>query len=106
MEPRNGKRTTQRDHMAGGTLRLAMAKEIRRVLAEIKDEGVLGMTKAANTLGVSQRALYKWCGPIDKGGWPELQVNVEEAMAKVSSAVKKPSPKKKSVAKKSISKKK
>lgn len=81
-----------------------MAKEVKRVLAEIKDEGAIGMNKAATTLGVSQRVLYKWCGPVEKGGWPELQVNVEDAMAKVSSAIKK-SPKKKVAAKKPTKKK-
>lgn len=101
MEP--AKRNQQRPHLAGGTLHQAMAREVRRVLAEIKDSGVMGMRKAAQTLGVSERVLYKWTGPIEKGGWPELQVGMEEAMAKVSSAVKKKPVKK--PAKKSTKKK-
>lgn len=106
MEPRSGKRVKQRDHLAGGTLRIAMANEVKRVLATIQDQGVVGMTKAAETLGVSQRVLYKWCGPVEKGGWPELQVTMEDAMAKVSeSSVKKSAPKKKVTAKKPAAKK-
>ena len=89
--------------LEGGTLREVMAIEIRRVLATVKDRGYRGMYDAAEVLGITQRTLYKWIGPVESGGWPELQVTAEEAMSKLSTAssskVKK-SPAKKKVAEK------
>lgn len=93
----------ERKHkLEGGTLRIVMAQEIKRTLKEVGDTGLYGMEAAAKKLGITLRTLYKYVGPVDKGGWPELQVTVEDAMAKVSSAVKKPvkKPAKKSTKKK------
>jgi hypothetical protein len=91
--------------LEGGTLHTVMALEIKRVLKEeVKDDGVYGLERAAKVLGITLRTLYKYIGPTDKGGWPELQVNMEDAMAKLSTATKAPkakkSPKKKPISKK------
>ncbi len=81
-----------------------MAQEIKRSLKEVGDDGVYGLERAAKNLGITLRTLYKYIGPLDKGGWPELQVSMEESMSKVSTATKpkakKVAPKKKPAAKK------
>ena len=83
--------------LSGGTIRVLMVAEIRRVMAEIGEGGAKAMQDAANILGVTQRTLYKITGPLDKGGWPEFQVTLEEGMAKVIAAAKS-KPKQKKVA--------
>lgn len=83
---------------------MVMAQEIKKALKEVGDDGVYGLERAAKTLGITLRTLYKYIGPPEKGGWPELQVSMEESMSKVSTVAKpkakKATPKKKSVAKK------
>lgn len=59
-------------HLAGGTLRAVMAAEILRVLEKYQDDSQL-YEKAAIELGTTPRTLRVWRGPINKGGWEELQ---------------------------------
>lgn len=59
-------------HLNGGTLRAVMVAEIKRVLAKFANEE-LSLEKCAVELGLHHRTLRVWRGPIEKGGWPELQ---------------------------------
>lgn len=59
-------------HLQGGTLRVAMAEEIKRVLSKYQDQDQ-PVEKSAMELGISPRALRVWKGPVEQGGWEELQ---------------------------------
>lgn len=69
-------------HMEGGTLRVVMANEVKRVLHKNQDEPQK-LVKSSLELGVTPKTLRQWMGPVDKGGWAELQVKPGEAMEKV-----------------------
>ncbi len=59
-------------HMSGGTLRTVMAEEIKRVFEKFSTED-MPVEKASLELGIAPRTLRVWRGPVDKGGWIELQ---------------------------------
>ena len=83
-------------HMEGGTLRIVMANEVKRVLHKNQDEPQK-LVKTALELGVTPKTLRQWMGPVDKGGWDELQVKpgdgVEKLMKAVAGSRKKPTKK-------------
>lgn len=90
-------------HLGGGSLRKAMAAEIMRQLAEAaKVAPTQIVERAAFALGITPRTLRVWKGPVDKGGWEELQGlgGMEKliAVAKRSKAKKKKSKKAKKAA--------
>ena len=60
-------------HLEGGTLRKVMAEEIIRVLTKYSDDSQV-YERAALELGITPRTLRVWRGPVEKGGWEELQV--------------------------------
>ena len=69
-------------HMEGGTLRVVMANEVRRVLHKNQD-APQKLVMSALELGVTPKTLRQWMGPEEKGGWAELQVKPGEAMEKL-----------------------
>ncbi len=72
-------------HMMGGTLRRVMANEVRRVMS--KYAGAHNSTQAAaKELGITTKSLRKWKGPIEKGGWMELQPTMGDAMDRIVGA--------------------
>lgn len=75
---------TVKRHLSGGTLRKVMAEEILRVLKATQGDS-MALEKAALVLGVTPRTLRVWRGPVEKGGWEELQVKdaVEQFMGKL-----------------------
>lgn len=73
-----------KQHLAGGTLRKVMAKEILRVLNKHQD-APQRFERMAVELGVTPRTLRIWLGPMHKGGWEELQP--KNVVAKVLEAI-------------------
>lgn len=72
-------------HLVRGSLRRVMAHEIRRVMS--KYAGVFNATMlAAKELGITGKSLRKWKGPIEKGGWEELQPTLGDAMERIIGA--------------------
>ncbi len=69
-------------HMVGGTLRKVMAAEIKRVLAKHADHPHR-IQASATILGITSKTLRQWMGPIEKGGWEELQPNLMEGLQAV-----------------------
>lgn len=61
-------------HLSGGTLRQVMVAEVQRALDKFSGQ-TLAIEQAALELGITPRTLRVWRGPVDKGGWPELQVS-------------------------------
>jgi hypothetical protein len=59
-------------HFEGGTLRMVMAKEVKRVLKKNR-HNPRPVIAASLELGVHHKTLRVWMGPVDKGGWAELQ---------------------------------
>lgn len=59
-------------HFGGGSLRIAMANEIKKVLAETGSD-FSGRERAAGLLGVSAKSLENWILKAPPVGWPELQ---------------------------------
>jgi hypothetical protein len=58
-------------HLEGGTLRAAMADEVRRqILAHAGTDQALDAASLA--LGITSRTLRSWLAPVEKGGWSEL----------------------------------
>lgn len=58
-------------HLEGGSLKSVMADEVRRqILAHSGTDQALDA--AALALGITSRTLRSWLGPVDKGGWSEL----------------------------------
>lgn len=69
-------RKKQRKHMSGGTLRIVMSEEIKRALSKFSKLDVFQQRMAAAAeLGITWRTIMKWLGPVEKGGWEELQGN-------------------------------
>jgi hypothetical protein len=67
-------RKKQRKHLSGGTLHAVMAAEVRRVLTKYQKLSSFQQRMAsAAELGTTLRTLNKWVGPVDHGGWEELQ---------------------------------
>lgn len=60
-------------HLDNGSLRKVMADEIQRVIKKYAGQ-TMAVEQAAIELGVTPRTLRIWRGPVDKGGWPELQI--------------------------------
>jgi hypothetical protein len=59
-------------HLQGGSLRRVMVHEILRVMK--KHAGSHSpIASAAVELGIAVKTLRQWKGPVDKGGWSELQ---------------------------------
>lgn len=72
-------------HMIGGTLRRVMAQEVKRCLS--KHSGSSKPTfLAAQELGITTKSLRKWKGPVEKGGWKELQPTLGDAMDRIVGA--------------------
>lgn len=67
-------------HLVGGSLRRVQVDEIKRVMASHAGEAQF-IERVALELGVVPRTLRVWVGPVEKGGWPELQVH--DAMSRV-----------------------
>jgi transposase-like protein len=88
-------RQPQRKHLMGGTLKTAMANEIKSVLTAVGGHRVT----AASTLGISVRTLEKWLKH-----WEELGGIITNGMETVLAT--KPKAKKKKKAKKFSGKKK
>lgn len=80
-------------HLAGGTLRQVMVTEVKRVLGKYQNSDQ-PLVSAALELGVTPKTLRQWRGPIDKGGWVELQIPAGEAMEAFMAATKQPVKKK------------
>jgi len=59
-------------HLSGGTLKVVMAEEIKRVFAKFSGQDQ-PVEKAALELGITPRTVRVWKGPVEKGGWTELQ---------------------------------
>jgi hypothetical protein len=59
-------------HLEGGTLHTVMASEVKRALVEFSGQDQY-IEKAALQLGITPRTLRVWIGPVEKGGWEELQ---------------------------------
>lgn len=59
-------------HLQGGSLRAVMVQEIIRVIRKYATQDQK-YEHAALELGVTPRTLRLWRGPVDKGGWSELQ---------------------------------
>lgn len=88
-------------HIAGGTLRIVMAEEIKKQLA-VAANGHPDQYRevAAIALGITPRTLKVWLGPIDKGGWSELQgFGGMEKLLKTKAKTKKKAAKKKAASK-------
>jgi len=86
-------------HLSGGTLRTVMANEIKRVLSECARTSPDNIKeRAAIALGLTPRTIRVWLGPVDKGGWNELQgvVGSMEKLLKTKSVKAKKRSKKKS----------
>jgi hypothetical protein len=75
-------------HLAGGSLRAVMAAEIKRCLQKY-GQGPQPVEHAALELGITPKTLRLWKGPIEKGGWEELQVSASEAMNMLMNATEK-----------------
>lgn len=63
-------------HLTGGSLRRVMVAEIKAVMSEVaKTEEIFSrvIDKSATELGITPRTLRVWLGPVDAGGWDELQ---------------------------------
>lgn len=73
-----------KEHLKGGTLRKVMVTEIKRVLRKNADHHA-PILKSALELGISPKTLRQWRGPIDKGGWEELQPDLMEGLQAVLS---------------------
>lgn len=74
-------------HMVGGTLRRVMAQEVRRVMS--KYVGSYNSTQAAaKELGITSKTLRQWKGPVEKGGWEELQPTLGDAMERIVGAAR------------------
>lgn len=101
--------TTVKRHLQGGSLRKVMANEILRCIKFYGNESQ-PIDKAAMELGITPKTLRLWKGPVEKGGWQELQVPAGEAMEAIMKAagIKKgfKKPTKKSVVKKKTTTKK
>lgn len=76
-----------KQHLVGGTLRKVMAEEIIRVIQQVSRSGATQIIEtSAIILGITPRTLLKWKGPVEKGGWKELQV--KDAVDKMVKKVK------------------
>lgn len=78
--------TTVKKHLQGGSLRKVMANEILRCLSIYGNESQ-PIDKAALELGITPKTLRLWLGPVEKGGWQELQVPAGKAMEAFMKAV-------------------
>lgn len=74
-------------HLKGGTLRAVMVKEIKRCMAKHADSHS-PILAAALELGVAPKTLRQWKGPLEKGGWEELQPDLMEGLQAVLSVKK------------------
>lgn len=74
-------------HLEGGTLRAVMVNEIKRVIEKYQDDPQ-AILKAALELGTTPKTLRQWRGPVEKGGWVELQPSVIGAAERVMSMTK------------------
>lgn len=71
--------TTVKKHLQGGTLRKVMAAEIFRCLKFYANHSQpIDMT--AMELGITPKTLRLWKGPVEKGGWQELQIPAGKAV--------------------------
>lgn len=59
-------------HLSGGTLKVAMVEAVKAAVYKFAGEGQ-ALEKAAIELGITPRTLNIWLGPVDKGGWAELE---------------------------------
>lgn len=59
-------------HLNGGTLRAVMVEEIKRVLTKFSGEDQF-VEKVSVELGIAPRTIRVWLGPVEQGGWEELQ---------------------------------
>jgi hypothetical protein len=64
-------------HLEGGSLRKVMAAEIVRVIRKYAGQSQ-SLEHAALELGVTARTLRIWRGPVEKGGWKELQQDTDK----------------------------
>lgn len=73
-------------HLQGGSLRKVMAAEILRAL-RFHGNDSQPVDKAAMELGITPKTLRLWKGPVEKGGWQELQVPAGKAVETFIKAV-------------------
>ena len=71
--------TTVKKHLQGGTLRKVMATEVLRCLKLFTNHSQ-PIDRAAMELGITPKTLRLWKGPVEKGGWHELQVPAGKAV--------------------------
>jgi hypothetical protein len=79
-------------HLEGGTLRAVMVSEIKRVIEKYQDDPQ-AILKSALELGTTPKTLRQWRGPVEKGGWVELQPSIVGSVEKVMAVGKKPAKK-------------
>lgn len=72
-------------HLQGGTLRKVMVNEVKRCLKLYVGQPQ-SIEKAAIHLGVTPKTLRLWKGPVDKGGWEELQIPAGAAVEALMAA--------------------
>ncbi len=93
-------RQPQKKHLMGGTIKGAIATEIKRVLHATGGHREV----AAVTLGISNRTLEKWIKNWDE--LKEIREGLEAVFGAATQAIKKSKPKKKAKAKKASARKK
>ncbi len=92
-------------HLEGGTLREVMVEEIKRVMHKHQDHPQSVLMSACE-LGITPKTLRQWKGPMEKGGWKELQgYGGMEALMKCGAVKPVKKPAKKTPAKKTPTKK-
>lgn len=69
-------------HLEGGTLKQVMVREVLRVLEKYQGDPQ-AILKASLELGTTPKTLRQWKGPVDKGGWNELQPTIKGSVEKV-----------------------
>lgn len=75
-------------HLEGGTLKQVMVREVIRVLEKYQGDPQ-AILKASLELGTTPKTLRQWKGPVDKGGWSELQPTIKGSVEKVLAVAKK-----------------
>lgn len=76
----------RKQYLGEGSLRTVMANEIRNALGRHTNRA-----DAAKELGICIRTLRNWMRPVDRGGWPELQldnVDISGAIEMITDAMK------------------
>ncbi len=75
-------------HLEGGTLKEVMVQEVKRVLNKYQDDPAK-ILRAALELGTTPKSVRQWMGPVEKGGWAELQPDIRGSVEKVLTISKK-----------------